>query len=145
MVRPDGVVKIVDFGLARISEADQEWTVQATQAASIIGTRDTCRRSRRAVKSWIHAPISSVWAPCSSKMVTGRPAFPGATPPEVFASLLGQEPAFPCEGMPDGLDTIMARALERDFDARYQTMQEFEVDLRDFRHSKPLVSQLSGN
>src|SRR5207253_1215672 len=38
MVRPDGVVKIVDFGLARISEAGPEWAVEATQAGSVIGT-----------------------------------------------------------------------------------------------------------
>ena len=62
------------------------------------------------------------------EMVTGRPAFPGATPAEVFASLLGQEPAASASG---ALDAVFATALAKDPAASYQAMKEFAEGLRN--------------
>src|SRR5438874_7701628 len=119
MVRPDGAVKIVDFGLARISEAGPERTVQTTQSGSIIGTprymwpEQACGHELDA-----RTDIFSLGA-LLFEMVTGRPAFPGATPAEVFASLLGQEPAASASG---ALDAVFATALAKDPAASYQAM-----------------------
>ena len=138
MVRPDGVVKLVDFGLARSSESRPEFVLNATDTGTVLGTpRYMSPEQARGQKLDARTDIFSLGA-VLYEMVTGRPAFPGATAPEVFAALLGSAPCSPEDStlrVPDALGAILSRALEKDREARYQTMRELEQDLRDFsRH-----------
>lgn len=137
MVRRDGVVKIVDFGLAATNEAVSEFLVTATQTGKIFGTpRYMSPEQARGRKLDARTDIFSLGA-VLYEMATGRPAFPGATAPEVFAALLGSGPSLPEEDLagavPGGLKAILGKALKRDREARYQSMKEFASDLRNFR------------
>jgi eukaryotic-like serine/threonine-protein kinase len=133
MVRPDGLVKVVDFGLARVGEAAQEPAVGASRAGALIGTpRYMSPEQARGQKPDARTDIFSLSA-VLYEMATGQPAFPGATAAEVFAALLGSLPRPPSECMnsiPEELDAIVAKALQKDREARYQTMEEFAADLR---------------
>jgi tetratricopeptide (TPR) repeat protein len=64
------------------------------------------------------------------EMVNGQPAFPGATPAEVFAALLAAEPAAGSRSAGTQLHRVLSKAFQRDREARYQTMEEFASDLK---------------
>ncbi len=135
MVRPDGLVKVVDFGLARVAEG-QESAVDATHAGTLMGTpRYMSPEQARGQKLDSRTDIFSLGS-VLYEMATGRPAFPGTTPAEVFAALLGSAPRSPSEygnAIPQDLDGIVSKALQPDRAARYQTMQEFESALQHLK------------
>ncbi|MBV8841720.1 MAG: serine/threonine-protein kinase [Bryobacterales bacterium] len=145
MLRPDGVVKIVDFGLARIGEAGPT-SPQATQAGSILGTPrymspEQARGQRLDRRTDIFSLGSVLY-----EMVTGLPAFPGTSTAEVFAALLDSVPraASECvDGIPAHWDVIVSKALEKDRERRYQTMQEFVGDLQNLQHQLRAGSAIS--
>lgn len=126
MVRPDGVVKIVDFGLARIGEAGQT-SPQATQAGSVMGTpRYMSPEQARGEKLDGRSDIFSLGA-VLYELFTGQHAFPGTSTAEVFAALLDSRPVAVGGG---GLGAVLRKALAKDRDARYGTMREFAEELR---------------
>ncbi len=126
MLRPDGVVKIVDFGLARIGEAGQT-SPQATQAGSIMGTpRYMSPEQARGEKLDGRSDIFSLGA-VLYELFTGQRAFPGTSTAEVFAALLDSRPVA-VGGR--GLGAVLSKALAKDREARYRTMREFAEDLR---------------
>src|SRR5215469_4196660 len=147
MVRRDGVVKLVDFGLARSREAGPEF-LNATKTGEVFGTpRYMSPEQARGQKLDARTDIFSLGA-VLHEMVTGRPAFPGATAAEVFAALLGSAPGSPEDSglmVPNALNAILTRALEKDLEARYQTIRELEQDLQDLNQHRttdcsPIVS-----
>jgi Tol biopolymer transport system component len=138
MVRPDGVVKIVDFGLARIGEAGQT-SPQTTQAGSIVGTpRYMSPEQARGEKLDGRSDIFSLGA-VLYEVFTGQHAFPGTSTAEVFSALLDSRPVA-VGGR--GLGAVLRKVLAKDRDARYRTMREFAEDLRrlDPHQSNALLS-----
>ncbi|MBV8819805.1 MAG: serine/threonine-protein kinase, partial [Acidobacteriaceae bacterium] len=135
MIRPDGTVKVVDFGLARIGVAGTE-SVVATQIGALMGTpRYMPPEQARGQRLDPRTDIFSLGA-VLYEMATGRPAFPGASTAEIFAALLGSEPGAISEcsdATPGELDRIVSKALRTDPEARYQAMQELEADLQNLK------------
>jgi eukaryotic-like serine/threonine-protein kinase len=144
MVRPDGLVKVVDFGLARICEEENEFAVEATEAGTLIGTpRYMSPEQARGQRLDGRTDIFSLGA-MLYEMVTGRPAVPGGTTAEVFAALLDSAPRPPSEclgGIPPQFDAIVSKALEKKREFRYQTMQDLGADLQNFRSRPQLDSR----
>ena len=129
MLRPDGVAKVVDFGLARIAEPQRGRTVDATQTGSIMGTpRYMSPEQARGHKSDARSDIFSLGA-VLFEMAAGEPAFRGVTTAEVFAALLGSEPD-PTRAAPLGY--VLSKALAKDPLQRYKSMGEFAAALRSF-------------
>ena len=127
MLRPDGVVKIVDFGLARIVEARPEWSLDATQTGTVLGTpRYMSPEQARAEKSDARSDIFSLGA-VLFELITGRPAFPGKTVAEVFSALLTAQPDMADAGP---LGAAIAKAMAKAPESRYQRMEEFAEGLR---------------
>ncbi len=130
LVRPDGVVKIVDFGLARSTEGCLELLDNATQTGAVVGTpRYMSPEQARGQKLDARTDIFSLGA-VVYEMLARQPAFRGGTTAEVFASLLGSDPE-PLTS--PGLNAIVQKALAKDRDHRYQAMHDFAADLRAFR------------
>jgi len=130
IVRPDGMVKIVDFGLARSTKDCLELFGDATQTGAVVGTpRYMSPEQAHGQKLDARTDIFSLGA-VVYEMVAGQPAFRGVTTAEVFAALLGSD----TDPLPlPGLDAIVRKALAKDRDSRYQIMHDFAVDLRRFR------------
>ncbi len=130
MLRSDGLVKMVDFGLARFTEAAPGCAVQATEPGSIMGTpRYMSPEQARGQKLDARSDIFSLGA-VLYEMVEGRPAIPGATHAEVFAALLAPEPVPSTRKSGTQLDQVLSKSLARDRETRYQTAEEFANDLK---------------
>jgi len=70
------------------------------------------------------------------EMLASRPAFPGATAPEVFAALLtaAYRPLSEyVDAVPEELNGIISKALRADSKTRYETMQAFEADMQKLK------------
>ena len=129
MIRPDGLVKVVDFGLARatvVKGADRHHPLGSTHDSDIAGTpRYMSPEQARGEHLDRRTDIFSLGA-VLYEMTHGRPAFPGATPSEVFANLLSPQPV---TSGASPLDVIIDKALQKDRDARYGTIGQLAGDL----------------
>jgi len=139
MVRPDGVVKVVDFGLARVAASDgQRAQPGVTQAGLVLGTpRYMSPEQARGESVDARTDIFSLTA-VLYEMLAGQPLLAGESYAEVFAALLSAD-VIPRPQVLDRLPVsrdlrrVIARGLHKHCDARYQTMQEFAADLAALR------------
>jgi len=74
MLRPDGYAKVLDFGIAKLTEQQPELdsrdlgtTTLQTQPGLVLGTHATCLRNRRAARRWTRGRTSGAWVWCSTK------------------------------------------------------------------------------
>jgi Tol biopolymer transport system component/serine/threonine protein kinase len=126
MLRADGLVKVVDFGLARMLEPRAAGMLEQTQTGSVMGTpRYMSPEQARGEKLDARSDIFSLGA-VLFEMVCGYPAFRGASTAEVFAALLATPPD-PRDAGP--LRDVLSRALQKDAAARYASMAEFAAAL----------------
>jgi eukaryotic-like serine/threonine-protein kinase len=127
IVSDDGV-KILDFGLAKFADA-----LQLTIPGSTIGT--VGYMSPEQTRGEEADPRSDVWALgiVLYEMLSGEMPFKGAYPEAIFYAIKN-EPVPPLRApgreIPETLETIVMRALEKDPEKRYQTAREFARDLR---------------
>ena len=138
MIRPDGAVKVVDFGLASISENSREPAVQISASGSIMGTpRYMSPEQARGQKLDARTDIFSLGA-VIYEMATNQPAFPGANAAEVFKALLSEtDPVTRATPFGKPFDPVLRKALARDREARYQTAEELAHDLKSIAAKSP--------
>jgi tetratricopeptide (TPR) repeat protein len=128
LVVSDDGVKILDFGLAKFADA-----LQLTIPGSTIGTSGYM--SPEQARGEEADARSDVWAlgVVMYEMLTGEVPFKGAYPEAIFYAIK-TEPVPPLRkqgrDIPETLETIVMRALEKDPDKRYQTARELARDLR---------------
>ena len=142
MVRPDGLVKILDFGLASIG-SDAAGSANVTNAGAVLGTpRYMSPEQARGQALDARTDIFSLGT-VLYEMVSGVPCFTGATNPEVFAALLSADPAPRLVVGDAGLRASAAKALAKDPGQRYQAMREFAHDLESgSSFSRPTLPRL---
>jgi serine/threonine protein kinase/Tol biopolymer transport system component len=153
MVRRDGIVKVLDFGLAKQTESaspvvDSQATTMArniTDAGVVMGTpRYMSPEQARGDKVDARTDIFSLGV-ALYEMITGRAPFAGTTPAEVSAAILRDSPPPLAECAPDAppeMERILGNALRKDRDERYQTVKELLSDLKDLREERAFESIL---
>ncbi|MEU9886650.1 serine/threonine-protein kinase [Sphaerisporangium sp. NPDC051011] len=128
----DGSVKVLDFGLAMVREAD---VAQFTRIGQILGT--PAYMSPEQIQRGAAGPRSDLYAlGCVlHEMLTGRQLFVGPTEYAVFEKQVNERPPG-VPGVPDTLNSLIAGLLEKDPDARpadavtlYDQLTPFAVDL----------------
>ncbi len=137
MLRPDGLVKVLDFGLARITEplllAAAGQSAHSSETGVVVGTpRYMSPEQARGEKVDALADIFSLGV-VLYEMIAQQAPFSGATLAEVFAALLTKEPeplSQHAAGVPAELQRIVSRALAKERAARYQSIQEMQADLQ---------------
>ncbi len=140
MIRPDGFIKVLDFGLAKLTEQVGGIDPQAptrslleTQPGMIIGTvAYMSPEQARGMPIDERTDIFSLGI-VLYEMISGHRPFNGATLSDMIAALLVREPARLSEHLPSGpreLESIVIRMLAKDRESRYQTVQELLSDLR---------------
>ena len=141
MLRPDGYAKVLDFGIAKLTEqrpASDHRTTKTTAALQtrqglVLGTAHYMSPEQaRGQKVDARSDIWSLGV-VLYEMVAGSPPFHGETPSDCIASILTKELS-PLSGvLPDvplKLEFILRKALRKNSDERYQTIKEMLADLR---------------
>ena len=139
MLRPDGFVKILDFGLAKLVEQKavgfEASTVKQNQTAKgvIMGTVNYMSPEQaKGEKIDARTDIFS-FGVVLYEMIAGRTPFAGDSMSETFANLINAEPpplARFSSNTPDELNRIVAKMLRKKRDERYQTMKDLLSDLK---------------
>src|SRR2546423_8242404 len=143
MLRPDGYAKVLDFGIAKLTEqhpgSDSHeigTTTLQTQRGLLLGTAHYM--SPEQARGQTVDGRSDIWGlgVVLYEMVGGVPPFSGATPSDCIAAILKTEPP-PLSGVlsdvPVKLQSIVQKALRKDREERYQTINEMLTDLRDLK------------
>ena len=139
IVPDDGPVKILDFGLAKLtettapSENDATLTVRPqTEEGTVMGTvAYMSPEQAEGKKVDVRTDIFS-FGTLLYEMLTGRRAFAGDSNLALMAAILKEEPK-PLENIPPDLDKIIRRCLRKDRDKRYQHMDDLKLALEEVR------------
>lgn len=133
MLRADGRVKLLDFGLARVTDvaADGETIQQLTTVGLAVGTVGYMPAEQlRGESVDARADLFAVGA-ILHECLSGQPAFPGSSAVERIAAVLsGERPALPAS-VPPGLSALISRALARNRDERPASAAAFLRELRE--------------
>jgi serine/threonine protein kinase len=155
MVRPDGYVKVLDFGLAKLTEK----SVQSKTADSNIDTMVRAHTSPGAVLGTVKymSPEQARGQVLDERtdvfslgivlyeMVAGRIPFSGATSMDTLVSILQNEPEPLEEFAPDTpaeFQRIISKALRKDREERYQTIKDLSIDLKTLKEDLSFQQKL---
>ena len=152
MRRRDGIVKVVDFGLAKLASEQapavdpeaQPRSMVDTNPGVVMGTvRYMSPEQARGQEVDAGADIWSLGV-VLYEMVTGRAPFEGETPSHVIASILESEPP-PLAGyskVPVELERIVRKALRKGTEERYQAASDMVLDLQSLKQELDVEARL---
>ena len=140
MLREDGYVKVLDFGLAKLLAPQSGSTEADTQIKTtpniILGTLYYMSPEQaRGLETDTRTDIWSLGV-VLYEVLTGRVPFRGQTRTDVLVSIIEREPpplASGPAGVASELESIVSKALRKDRNGRYQTMSEMIVALRKLK------------
>ena len=155
MLRRDGIVKVVDFGIAKLSErGDPEEALDAegvtkvllkTEPGVVMGTAAYMSPEQaRGKEVDARTDIFSLGA-VIYEMLSGRVPFAGETAADIIAALIHKEPqqlSTLVPNIPAELQHIVSKTLRKDPDERYQTVKSLLVDLKALKQELDFSAKL---
>jgi serine/threonine protein kinase/tetratricopeptide (TPR) repeat protein len=153
MLRKDGYAKVLDFGLAKLSEPRR---VGATGSA---GSEDATRVQVNTTPGMVMGTVSymspeqargketdartDIWSlgVVLYEMLAGKLPFTGETVNHTIVSILEKEPLL-LTNVPAELQRIVRKAMTKDVDMRYQTAHDLLIDLKNLRRDLDIQGEL---
>ena len=132
-VTPDGRLKILDFGLARLLAPGDETRTDAGGDLRGAGTPPYLAPEQLAGADVDERADTYAAGATLYEMALGRRLFPDARGPSLLHAVLNREPEPPRQvdpGLDPALETLLVKAIDKDRDRRYQSARDLLVDLR---------------
>ena len=145
IVTPQGAVKILDFGLAKLSESGEADAYAETmngegspltEQGTILGTAAYMSPEQADGKAVDSRSDVFSFGSVLYEMATGQRAFPGGSKLSSLSAVLYKDPQPASQAVaevPAELDRIIARCLKKDPERRWQTMSDVKVALEELR------------
>src|SRR5439155_9886912 len=152
IVRPDGDLKVLDFGLAKLTESpafttDSEAATRVqvkTNPGMVMGTVQYM--SPEQARGQDVDARTDIWSlgVMLYEMVTGRVPFEGETPSHVIVSLIESEPSplARYSEVPAELERIVTKALRKNKEERYQTASDLALDLKSLKQELEVEARM---
>jgi serine/threonine protein kinase/tetratricopeptide (TPR) repeat protein len=153
MIRRNGHVKVLDFGLAKLAalsadETDSEAITRAqvrTDAGVVLGTSQYMSPEQARGKPM--DARTDIWSlgVVLYEMAAGRPPFAGETRTDVILAIAKNDPqpiARFAPSVPDEFEWIVMKALRKEVNERYQTIREVESDLKKLKQRLEFQTEL---
>src|SRR6202140_308042 len=145
-VTPDGLLKILDFGLAQLvpRASDDGLTATQTRTQEIAGTLPYMAPEQ--LRGGMADTRTDIWAAGAvlHEMATGKRPFSESGTPLLINAILNSNPARASktnQNIPSGMDDIILKALQKDVSRRYQTASELRGDLERLTAGVPVLAQ----
>lgn len=157
MIRRDGYIKVLDFGLAKLAHQQNELSnsgsedptiaLHKTKPGAVMGT--AAYMSPEQARGLHVDARTDIWSlgVVVYEMLAGQRPFTGETHADVIVSVLRGEPAALSEyvdELPVELDWIVQKAISKNVEARYQTAAELRADLDKIKRKIELDESLHG-
>src|SRR5438477_3942154 len=153
MLRPDGYVKVLDFGIAKLAEQELPTTMPRDEALLLVETNlgsvlGTVRYMSPEQAFGAQVDKSTdIWSlgVVLYEMVTGHTPFTGDTPREVMSSILEKEPpqlTTYVAHIPAELQQIVSKTLRKDREERYRSAHDLLEALKGLRHKLEVEAEL---
>jgi serine/threonine protein kinase len=157
MVRRDGYVKVLDFGLAKLAQRpksgstssgseDPTIALNPTSPGAVVGT--AAYMSPEQARGRHVDERTEIWSlgAVIYEMLTRRRAFPGETSADILVSVLSKEPpalsGYGSSLAPE-LEWVVTKTLSKDVEGRYQTAKDLRADLERIRKQIDLNKSLN--
>jgi serine/threonine-protein kinase len=153
MIRPDGLVKLLDFGIAKLTEKPREpideeaaTAISAgTSPGMIVGTAGYMSPEQARGKQIDARTDIFSFGVVLYEMMTKRHPFEGENAMDVIGSILHKEPT-PIRqllpGIPQDLERLISKTLRKDREERYQTAKDLLIDLKDAKQELEVQGRL---
>ena len=144
LLTADGIPKITDFGLAKLTVGG----VSLTATGETLGTPSYIAPEQVDARSSV-GPSADVYAlgTILYELLTGRPPFRGVSSQETIRQVIFDEPVAPSRlrpQLPGDLETICLKCLEKEPRRRYQSAEDLADELRRFLDGKPIQARSVG-
>ena len=152
MVRNDGLIKVMDFGLAKVATVSDVVDDRAstkilvrTEPGMVMGTM--AYMSPEQARGLEIDARTDIWSlgVVLYEMLTGKFAFVGATSSDLIVSILDREPLPLSRHLPDvpqELQRIVSKSLRKDKEERYQVVKDLLLDLKSLKQELEFEARL---
>ncbi len=137
MLLRDGTIKVMDFGIARFNRENNKTMSEKTIGSVHYISPEQARGDMTDERSDIYSVGVALY-----EMLTGKKPFDGDTPVAIALMHMQTEPKKPSEineTIPEGLEQIVLRAMQKEPNSRYQTALEMITDLEEFKKNPGMV------
>jgi eukaryotic-like serine/threonine-protein kinase len=156
MLRPDGYAKVLDFGVAKLTEhrspGDAPWETQAerdpeTETGAVVGTVAYMSPEQALGQKLDQRTDIFSFGVVVYEMLTGRHPFRGATSAATFNAILNQDPPslelLDSDAAPE-IERVVCRTLEKNRELRHQTASDLRAELKKLQLELNSSGSVSG-
>lgn len=143
MLLADGTIKVMDFGIARFNRENNKTVSEKTIGSVHYISPEQARGDITDERSDIYSVGVALY-----EMLTGKKPFDGDSPVSIALMHMQSTPKKPTElnsTIPEGLEQIVLRAMQKDPAQRYQTAGEMIKDLEEFKKNPGMIFEYKYN